>query len=51
MLLAYLSRFSAIADNKINCGPALTWMEVSLPSSVSPLIQGENSFIVSEILI
>ncbi|XP_011609344.2 rho GTPase-activating protein 32 isoform X2 [Takifugu rubripes] len=28
MLLAYLSRFSAIADNKINCGPALTWMEV-----------------------
>uniref|UniRef100_A0A8C6TMH1 Rho GTPase-activating protein 32 n=1 Tax=Neogobius melanostomus TaxID=47308 RepID=A0A8C6TMH1_9GOBI len=28
MLLAYLSRLSAIADNKINCGPALTWMEV-----------------------
>ncbi|XP_052443816.1 rho GTPase-activating protein 32 isoform X3 [Carassius gibelio] len=28
MLMAYLSRFSAIADNKINCGPALTWMEV-----------------------
>ncbi|KAF3841402.1 hypothetical protein F7725_007264 [Dissostichus mawsoni] len=27
MLLAYLSRLSAIADNKINCGPALTWME------------------------
>lgn len=30
MLLAYLSRLSAIADNKINCGPALTWMEVHL---------------------
>uniref|UniRef100_A0A8C4TAR0 Rho GTPase activating protein 32 n=1 Tax=Erpetoichthys calabaricus TaxID=27687 RepID=A0A8C4TAR0_ERPCA len=29
MLMAYLSRLSAIADNKINCGPALTWMEVS----------------------
>uniref|UniRef100_A0A1A7WNY2 Rho GTPase-activating protein 32 n=1 Tax=Iconisemion striatum TaxID=60296 RepID=A0A1A7WNY2_9TELE len=28
MLLAYLSRLSAIADNKINCGPALTWMEL-----------------------
>ncbi|RVE64336.1 hypothetical protein OJAV_G00145230 [Oryzias javanicus] len=28
MLLTYLSRLSAIADNKINCGPALTWMEV-----------------------
>uniref|UniRef100_A0A665THN3 Rho GTPase-activating protein 32 n=2 Tax=Echeneis naucrates TaxID=173247 RepID=A0A665THN3_ECHNA len=28
MLLAYLSRLSTIADNKINCGPALTWMEV-----------------------
>lgn len=29
MLSTYLSRFSAIADNKINCGPVLTWMEVS----------------------
>ncbi|XP_061072544.1 rho GTPase-activating protein 32 [Conger conger] len=28
MLMAYLSRFSAIADNKINCGPVLTWMEI-----------------------
>uniref|UniRef100_A0A8C8FRA1 Rho GTPase activating protein 32b n=1 Tax=Oncorhynchus tshawytscha TaxID=74940 RepID=A0A8C8FRA1_ONCTS len=28
MLMAYLSRLTAIADNKINCGPALTWMEV-----------------------
>uniref|UniRef100_A0A8C2D5Q2 Rho GTPase-activating protein 32 n=1 Tax=Cyprinus carpio TaxID=7962 RepID=A0A8C2D5Q2_CYPCA len=28
MLMAYLSRLSVIADNKINCGPALTWMEV-----------------------
>uniref|UniRef100_A0A8C9WGC5 Rho GTPase-activating protein 32 n=1 Tax=Scleropages formosus TaxID=113540 RepID=A0A8C9WGC5_SCLFO len=28
MLMAYLSRLSAIADNKINCGPALTWMEI-----------------------
>lgn len=27
-LMAYLSRLSAIACNKINCGPALTWMEV-----------------------
>lgn len=30
MLATYLSRFSAIADNKINCGPVLTWMEVSV---------------------
>ncbi|MGH0180751.1 UNVERIFIED_CONTAM: hypothetical protein FKN15_004969 [Acipenser sinensis] len=28
MLMAYLSRLSVIADNKINCGPALTWMEI-----------------------
>uniref|UniRef100_A0A7N5JHD6 Rho GTPase activating protein 32 n=1 Tax=Ailuropoda melanoleuca TaxID=9646 RepID=A0A7N5JHD6_AILME len=28
MLMAYLSRLSAIAGNKINCGPALTWMEI-----------------------
>ncbi|XP_035241555.1 rho GTPase-activating protein 32 [Anguilla anguilla] len=28
MLMAYLSRLSAIADNKINCGPVLTWMEI-----------------------
>lgn len=28
MLMAYLARLTVIADNKINCGPALTWMEV-----------------------
>ncbi|KAG1967224.1 rho GTPase-activating protein [Pimephales promelas] len=28
MITAYISRLSAIADNKINCGPALTWMEI-----------------------
>lgn len=28
MLAMYLSRLSAIADNKINCGPVLTWMEI-----------------------
>ncbi|ELW64534.1 Rho GTPase-activating protein 32, partial [Tupaia chinensis] len=28
MLTAYLARLSAIAGNKINCGPALTWMEI-----------------------
>ncbi|XP_051535335.1 rho GTPase-activating protein 32-like isoform X2 [Myxocyprinus asiaticus] len=28
MLTAYISCLSAIADNKINCGPALTWMEI-----------------------
>ncbi|XP_032905773.1 rho GTPase-activating protein 32 isoform X2 [Amblyraja radiata] len=28
MLMAYLARLSVIADNKINCGPALTWMEI-----------------------
>lgn len=28
MLATYLSRFSSIADNKINCGPVLTWMEI-----------------------
>ncbi|XP_070621790.1 rho GTPase-activating protein 32 isoform X1 [Erythrolamprus reginae] len=28
MLMAYLSRLSSIAGNKINCGPALTWMEI-----------------------
>ncbi|XP_053783500.1 rho GTPase-activating protein 32 isoform X3 [Desmodus rotundus] len=27
-LAAYLSRLSAIAGNKVNCGPALTWMEI-----------------------
>lgn len=32
MLMAYLTRLSAIAGNKINCGPALTWMEVSAGS-------------------
>ncbi|KAM9175313.1 rho GTPase-activating protein 32 [Mergus octosetaceus] len=28
MLTSYLARLSAIAGNKINCGPALTWMEI-----------------------
>ncbi|XP_069004462.1 rho GTPase-activating protein 32 [Embiotoca jacksoni] len=28
MLATYLSRFSVIADNKVNCGPVLTWMEI-----------------------
>uniref|UniRef100_A0A3P8WB10 Rho GTPase activating protein 32a n=1 Tax=Cynoglossus semilaevis TaxID=244447 RepID=A0A3P8WB10_CYNSE len=28
MLANYLSCFSAIADNKISCGPVLTWMEI-----------------------
>ncbi|XP_042639019.1 rho GTPase-activating protein 32 [Orycteropus afer afer] len=28
MLMAYLARLSTIAGNKINCGPALTWMEI-----------------------
>ncbi|XP_077422608.1 uncharacterized protein LOC144052429 isoform X2 [Vanacampus margaritifer] len=28
MLATYLSHFSVIADNKINCGPVLTWMEI-----------------------
>ncbi|XP_006873137.1 PREDICTED: rho GTPase-activating protein 32 [Chrysochloris asiatica] len=28
MLMTYLARLSAIAGNKINCGPALTWMEI-----------------------
>ncbi|XP_069470259.1 rho GTPase-activating protein 32 isoform X3 [Ambystoma mexicanum] len=28
MLMAYLARLSAIAGNRINCGPALTWMEI-----------------------
>ncbi|KAK2847422.1 hypothetical protein Q5P01_010421 [Channa striata] len=28
MLATYLSRFSAVADNKVNCGPVLTWMEI-----------------------
>ncbi|XP_038634920.1 rho GTPase-activating protein 32-like isoform X2 [Scyliorhinus canicula] len=28
MLMAYLARLTLIADNKINCGPALTWMEI-----------------------
>lgn len=36
MLATYLSRFSSIADNKINCGPVLTWMEVS-PNLLLPL--------------
>ncbi|XP_032057719.1 rho GTPase-activating protein 32 isoform X2 [Aythya fuligula] len=28
ILMAYVTRLSAIAGNKINCGPALTWMEL-----------------------
>ncbi|KAL4647478.1 rho GTPase-activating protein 32-like [Arapaima gigas] len=28
MLTEYLSRLTAIADNTINCGPVLTWMEI-----------------------
>ncbi|XP_051966152.1 rho GTPase-activating protein 32-like isoform X2 [Xyrauchen texanus] len=28
MLTTYISCLSALADNKINCGPALTWMEI-----------------------
>ncbi len=35
MLMAYLSRLSVIADNKINCGPALTWMEVLISYHLS----------------
>ncbi|EQB78008.1 hypothetical protein CB1_000568034 [Camelus ferus] len=35
MLMAYLSRLSAIAGNKINCGPALTWMELGFSPSVA----------------
>lgn len=34
MLMAYLARLSAIAGNKINCGPALTWMEVKYKARV-----------------
>lgn len=37
MLATYLSRFSSIADNKINCGPVLTWMEVS-PNLLVPFV-------------
>lgn len=36
--MAYLSRLSAIADNKINCGPALTWMEVQIWCQLRELI-------------
>uniref|UniRef100_A0A4W5L3V2 Rho GTPase activating protein 33 n=1 Tax=Hucho hucho TaxID=62062 RepID=A0A4W5L3V2_9TELE len=28
LLSQYLSRLSAIVDNKLNCGPVLTWMEI-----------------------
>ncbi|XP_059497325.1 rho GTPase-activating protein 33-like isoform X2 [Stegostoma tigrinum] len=28
VLMDYLGRFTSIADNKINCGPILTWMEI-----------------------
>uniref|UniRef100_V9KL68 Rho GTPase-activating protein 32-like protein n=1 Tax=Callorhinchus milii TaxID=7868 RepID=V9KL68_CALMI len=28
LLAEYLARLSSIADNKINCGPVLTWMEI-----------------------
>ena len=34
MLAAYLSQFSALADNNINCGPVLTWMEVAFHQHV-----------------
>ncbi|KAG7269804.1 hypothetical protein CRUP_001884 [Coryphaenoides rupestris] len=39
MLATYLSQFSALADNNINCGPVLTWMEVGFfPSDCVELI-------------
>ncbi|XP_051575454.1 rho GTPase-activating protein 33-like [Myxocyprinus asiaticus] len=28
LLSEYLNRFSMIVDNKLNCGPVLTWMEI-----------------------
>lgn len=28
LLSEYLNRLSMIVDNKLNCGPVLTWMEV-----------------------
>uniref|UniRef100_A0A8C2FRR5 Rho GTPase-activating protein 32 n=1 Tax=Cyprinus carpio TaxID=7962 RepID=A0A8C2FRR5_CYPCA len=42
MLTAYISRLSAIADNKINCGPALTWMEVDNKGNLL-LVHDESS--------
>lgn len=52
MLATYLSRFSNIADNKINCGPVLTWMEVSdylfgdFCSDILLLLQKNVSFFI-----
>jgi len=28
LLSEYLNRLSMIVDNKLNCGPVLSWMEV-----------------------
>uniref|UniRef100_A0A8C4QND4 Uncharacterized protein n=1 Tax=Eptatretus burgeri TaxID=7764 RepID=A0A8C4QND4_EPTBU len=33
LLSRYLTRLSSIADNKINCAPVLTWLEVTHPQS------------------
>ncbi|XP_062873461.1 rho GTPase-activating protein 32 isoform X2 [Trichomycterus rosablanca] len=43
MLTAYLSRLSTIADNKINCGPTLTWMEID--NKGNHLLVHDESFI------
>ncbi|XP_062895029.1 rho GTPase-activating protein 33 isoform X1 [Mobula hypostoma] len=42
-LVDYLARLSNIADNKINCGPVLTWMEID--NKGNRLLVNDEAFI------
>ncbi|GCB60734.1 hypothetical protein scyTo_0012792 [Scyliorhinus torazame] len=43
LLTEYLSRLTTIADNKINCGPVLTWMEID--NKGNRLLVNDEAFI------
>ncbi|XP_067874849.1 rho GTPase-activating protein 33-like [Heterodontus francisci] len=43
LLMKYLARLTSIADNKINCGPVLTWMEID--NKGNRLLVNDESFI------
>uniref|UniRef100_UPI00398F1EB5 rho GTPase-activating protein 33-like n=1 Tax=Pristiophorus japonicus TaxID=55135 RepID=UPI00398F1EB5 len=43
LLMEYLARLTSIADNKINCGPVLTWMEID--NKGNRLLVNDEAFI------
>ncbi|XP_041037086.1 rho GTPase-activating protein 32-like [Carcharodon carcharias] len=43
LLAEYLSRLTIVADNKINCGPVLTWMEID--NKGNRLLVNDEAFI------